>query len=256
MFAIDLFFLCVAQGAPDAHLHALPLIKRRRAAFNVSKTCMHFHRAACRQPPSKMKRKKTAAHAENKGKVFIMCSSVRFTGEPYLHFVWRKHFGVYFAGDDGHHLQFHIYRWHYLTWWMRWGEKNESEWKSVFLPAGHREQISTEKARLRFGAAGLLAVPTRCSEWCWSCRTVPPTPPAASMLPSPWLHIDVITVLTFALFYAALVVDGPRWAHCRAQRRVYPAFLPPPPGLWCILCTILAVTNQCAGNSPWNLMEV
>lgn len=36
----------------------------------------------------------------------------RLEERAYLHFVWRKYLGVYFTSDDGHHLQFHIYRWH------------------------------------------------------------------------------------------------------------------------------------------------
>lgn len=34
---------------------------------------------------------------------------------------------------------------------------------------------------------------------------------------SPWLHIDVITILTFVVFYATTALDEPRMGHCRTH---------------------------------------
>lgn len=48
---------------------------------------------------------------------------------------------------------------------------------------------------------------------------------SGSCPPRSWLHIDVITILTFVLFYATVELDEPRRAHCRIHRPVYSAFV-------------------------------
>lgn len=37
---------------------------------------------------------------------------MRFRLKHYLHFVGRKDLDVHIAGDERHHLQFHVYGWH------------------------------------------------------------------------------------------------------------------------------------------------
>lgn len=44
-----------------------------------------------------------------------------------------------------------------------------------------------------------------------------------SLLPSPWLYIDVITILTFVVFYATTVPDELCRTHCRIHCPVYSA---------------------------------
>lgn len=48
---------------------------------------------------------------------------------------------------------------------------------------------------------------------------------SGSCPPRSWLHIDVITILTFVLFYVTVELDEPRRAHCRIHRPVYSAFV-------------------------------
>ena len=69
-------------------------------------------------------------------------------GTRYLHFVGRKHLCIYLAGDDGHHLQFHIYRWHSLSWLG--GEiKNKRKQKPVLFVFF----VSSESVKFLLGAS-------------------------------------------------------------------------------------------------------
>lgn len=114
--------------------------------------------------------------------------------------------------------------------------KKGGNWVKVFLFFSSRSQ-STEA----IGSRKLMLRPADCSgwfdrlgellldsslhwrEWCCSSREDSlslPLPPSLPLMP-PWLHIDVITILTFVVFYATTAW---RTVHCRVHGPVYSAF--------------------------------
>lgn len=132
----------------------------------------------------------------------------RLEERAYLHFVWRKYLGVYFTSDDGHHLQFHIYRWH---------SPSRSETMGL-IKSLCRVKILYRKATLgpvQFGLyqrRELLPDSSLRRQEC--CRSLSPSPsrPLSLLLSLPlWLHIDVISIFTF-MFYATTGPDEARTA--------------------------------------------
>lgn len=93
---------------PEMRLPLIKILVWGRAAFNVTQDIHALLQGQHAVAPSKHCCTTTPQKAG-----FI--STCIFMGEPYLHFIWCKHLNIYFAGDDGHHLQFHIYRWHSLA---------------------------------------------------------------------------------------------------------------------------------------------
>lgn len=102
---------------------------------------------------------------------------------PYLHFVWCKHLDVYFAGDDGHHLQFHVYRWHSPSWLgtkMKWSSKKKKSKESV----GSRN-LTLRSTGLFCWELLLLDTSLRWQEWCCNNLSLPLSPsPCGSTLTS------------------------------------------------------------------------
>lgn len=134
----------------------------------------------------------------------------RLEERAYLHFVWRKYLGVYFTSDDGHHLQFHIYRWH---------SPSRSETMGL-IKSLCRVKILYTNATLGPVQFGLYQrrelLPDSSLRWQECCRSLSQSlPPSLSLaLPPPvaphWRH--------FYLHVHVLRHYSARWsAHCRIR---------------------------------------
>lgn len=120
--------LCHARDARRASWRAAaPIDKNPHLRESCIQRHQHMH-TLLQASMQSVGPEQTAAQSHYKGKNRDLQRRA-FWWKPYLHFVWCKHIGVYFAGDDGHHLQFHIYRWHSLSWL---GKTKRS--KSLSLP--------------------------------------------------------------------------------------------------------------------------
>lgn len=126
----------------------------------------------------------------------------RLEERAYLHFVWRKYLDVYFTSDDGHHLQFHIYRWH---------SPSRSETMGL-IKSLCRVKILYRNATLGPVQFGLYQrrelLPDSSLRWQECCRSLSPSLSLSRPL---WLHIDVISIFTF-MFYATTGLDEARTA--------------------------------------------
>lgn len=91
-------FTLALRASRDVRLRDLAAPIDKNPAFNVTQPSVRLCGAACSHGMSRMRLKRDLWGLLEK--------------RAYLQFVWCKYLGVYFTGDDGHHLQFHIYRWH------------------------------------------------------------------------------------------------------------------------------------------------